>query len=225
MLFDPRYLIFIAPGLLLAIWASIKVKSTFSRYSKVGIANRMSGAEVARELLDRAGIRDVRVEPHQGYLSDHYHPAERVVRLSPQVYEGRSVAAVGVAAHEVGHAIQHAEKYAPMALRQNLVAPANFGAQLVWILVILGMVMRSAGLIWAGVLLFSAVVLFQIVTLPVEWNASTRAKARLVETGIVSSEESLHVGKMLNAAAMTYLAALITAILQLVYFVTLANRR
>jgi len=225
MIFDPMYLLIVGPGLLLAIWASIKVKITFGRYSRVAIASRKSGAEVARELLRRAGIDDVRVERHEGWLSDHYHPAQRVVRLSPQVHDGRSAAAVGVAAHEVGHAIQHAEKYLPMTLRQSLVGPANLGSSLSYIMVIAGFFLHAAGLIWAGILLFSAVVLFQLVTFPVEWNASSRAKHRLVEYGIVSSGEAVHVGKVLNAAAMTYLAALVTSILQLVYFVSLANRR
>ncbi len=222
---DPRYFIIVGPGILLAIWASYKVKSTFNRYSKVGIASRMSGAEVARELLDRAGVRDVTVEQHQGFLSDHYHPTKKVVRLSPKVYQGRSISAVGVAAHEVGHAIQHAQKYTPMVLRQGLVGPANAGSTLSIVFIIAGFFLHAVGLIWAGIALFSLVVLFQLVTFPVEWNASKRAKLRMVDTGIISQGEATHVGKVLNAAAMTYLAALITGILQLVYFVTAASRR
>jgi Zn-dependent membrane protease YugP len=225
MFFDPKYFLIVGPGILLAMWAAYRVKSTFARYSKVAIANRMSGAEVARELLRREGIRDVGVELHQGFLSDHYHPDQKVVRLSPSVYQGRSAAAVGVAAHEVGHAIQHAARYAPMKLRQTLVAPANLGTNLSYILVILGLVAHSAGLMWLGIALFSAVVLFQLVTLPVEWNASKRAKASLVETGIVSQSEAAHVGKVLNAAALTYLAALITSILTLLYFILRASDR
>lgn len=219
MFFDPMYLLIVGPGFLLALWASAKVKRTFQRYSEVAIRRRASGAEVARELLRRSNIRDVGVEPHEGWLSDHYHPTEKVVRLSPAVYHGRSISAVGVAAHEVGHAIQHAEGYALMSLRQTLVGPANAGSTLSYIAIIAGFLLQAANLIWIGIILFSAVVAFQLVTLPVEWNASTRAKKRLVTYGIVTQEESAGVRKVLNAAALTYLAALITSILTLLYFV------
>ena len=223
--FDPLYFIIVAPGLLLALWATFKVKSTFKKYSQVDISSRMSGGQVARELLKRSGITDVDVELHQGFLSDHYHPVKKVVRLSPDVYEGRSVSAVGVAAHEVGHAIQHARKYKPMAVRQGLVGPANIGSNMSYIVVILGFLAHSAGLIWVGIILFSAVVLFQIVTLPVEFNASKRARVQLVETGIVSVQEETHVAKVLNAAAMTYVAAVITSLLTLLYFVLRVTSR
>ena len=219
MYFDPLYLLIVGPGMLLALWATWKVKSTFNKYSRTSIASGMSGAEVARQLLRRTGIRDVKVELHQGFLSDHYHPTQKVVRLSPDVYHGRSASAVGVAAHEVGHAIQHAEGYALMGVRQALVGPANLGSTLSYIVIIAGVLLQAAGLILVGIVLFSAVVLFQLVTLPVEWNASSRAKARLTQHGIVSEAESEHVGKVLNAAAMTYLAALITSILTLLYFI------
>lgn len=223
--FDPLYFIIVAPGLLLALWATFKVKSTFKKYSQVGISSRMSGGQVARELLKRSGINDVDVELHQGFLSDHYHPVKKVVRLSPDVYEGRSASAVGVAAHEVGHAIQHAKKYKPMAVRQSLVGPANIGSNMSYIVIILGFIAHSAGLIWVGIILFSAVVLFQIVTLPVEFNASRRARVQLVETGIISAQEETHVAKVLNAAAMTYVAAVITSLLTLLYFILRATSR
>ena len=223
--FDPLYFIIVGPGMLLALWATWKVKSTFSRYAKQAIASRASGAEVARELLQRSGITGVVVEMHQGFLSDHYHPIKRVVRLSPQVYEGRSISAVGVAAHEVGHAIQHHQGYKLMKLRQALVGPANIGSTLSYIVVILGFFLHMAGLVWLGIILFSAVVFFQIVTLPVELNASKRAKLQLVHAGIVSQEEGLHVGRVLNAAAMTYVAAVITSLLTLLYFVIRATGR
>ncbi len=225
IIFDPLYLLIVAPGFLLALWATFKVKSTFKRYSKVSIASRASGAQVARELLERSGIHDVGVEPHHGFLSDHYHPTEKVVRLSENVFHGRSVSAVGVAAHEVGHAIQHAQGYGLMRLRQMLVGPANLGSNLSYILVIVGFLFHAGGLIWIGVILFSAVVAFQLVTLPVELNASKRARQQLVATGIVSQAEGREVGKVLNAAAMTYLAAVITSLLTLVYFVLRANDR
>ncbi len=225
LIFDPLYLLIVAPGFLLALWATFKVKSTFKRYSKVAIASRASGAQVARELLERSNIHDVGVEPHHGFLSDHYHPTEKVVRLSENVFHGRSVSAVGVAAHEVGHAIQDAQGYGLMKLRQMLVGPANLGSNLSYILVIVGFLFHAGGLIWVGVILFSAVVAFQLVTLPVELNASKRARQQLVATGIVSEAEGREVGKVLNAAAMTYLAAVITSLLTLVYFVLRASDR
>jgi Zn-dependent membrane protease YugP len=218
MIFDPLYIAFLAPGLLLSIWASIKVKRTFSKFSKVPIATGMTGAQVAQELLRRRNIRGVRVEPHEGWLSDHYDPTKRVVRLSPEVYHGRSISAVGVAAHECGHAIQHAEGYAAMALRQNLVWPAQLGSNLSFILIIAGALLAFTGLIWLGIILFGAVVLFQLVTLPVEFNASSRARLHLVGEGVISKAEDAQVGKVLGAAAMTYVAALITSILTLAYY-------
>jgi Zn-dependent membrane protease YugP len=217
--FDPWYFIIIGPGMLIALWASFKVKSTFAKYQNVAIANRMSGAEIAEALLERSGIREVTVEPHEGVLTDHYDPKANVVRLSPDVYNGRSVSSIGVAAHEVGHAIQHAEHYGAMALRQSLVLPANIGSSLSYIVIILGVLLNIAGLIWLGILIFSAVVAFQLVTLPVELNASSRAKAKLLDTGLITNEEADGVKKVLNAAAMTYLAALITSVLTVVYYV------
>jgi uncharacterized protein len=219
MFFDPLYLIIVAPGMLFALWASFKVKSTFKKYSQVSIARGLSGAEVAEELLRRNNIRGVRVEEHEGWLSDHYNPRKRVVRLSPDVYHGRSISAVGVAAHETGHAIQHAENYTAMALRQNLVWPANLGSTLSFIVILGGAWMHMMGLIWLGILLFSGVVLFQLVTLPVEFNASSRARLLLVQGGIVSQAEDEQVGKVLSAAAMTYVAALLTSILTLLYYI------
>jgi hypothetical protein len=219
MFFDPVYLLIVGPGLLLGLWASAKVKKTFQRYSEVSIRSGASGAEVARALLRASGVTGVGVEPHEGWLSDHYHPIDTVVRLSPQVYHGRSVAAVGVAAHEVGHAIQHAERYSLMSARQTLVGPAKIGSTFSYIAIIGGFFLQAANLIWVGILLFTGVVAFQLVTLPVEWNASTRAKRRLVEHGIVTESESEGVKKVLNAAALTYLAALISSILTLLYFV------
>jgi len=217
--FDPMYLILVGPGVLLALWASFKVKTTFDRYSRVALASRMSGAEIARELLARSGVRGVDVELHDGFLSDHYHPLDRKVRLSRAVYEGRSVAAAGVAAHEVGHAIQHHQGYKLMRARQALVGPANLGTNLSYVAIIVGFLLHLAGLIWVGIVLFSLVVLFQLVTLPVELDASRRARVQLLATGIVGEAEGRHVGKVLGAAALTYVAALITSILTLVYFV------
>jgi hypothetical protein len=219
MFFDPMYFLIVGPGMLFALWATYKVKSTFARYSQVAISSQRTGAQIAMELLERSGIRDVKVELHQGFLSDHYHPTQRVVRLSPEVFHGRSISAAGVAAHEVGHAIQHQQKYALMSLRQHLVLPANLGTWLSYVAIVLGFLLHVAGLIWVGIILFSAVVAFQLVTLPVELNASKRARINLVETGIVGSTEGQQVAKVLNAAAMTYVAALITSILTLLYYV------
>jgi len=219
MIFDPTYFLIVGPGMLLALWASFKVKSTFKKFSDVTISKGLSGAEVAQELLRRNNVRGVRVEPHEGFLSDHYDPSKRVVRLSPDVFHGRSISAVGVAAHECGHALQHAQGYRAMTLRQNLVGPANLGSNFSFIAVIGGYWLQMSGLIWLGILLFSAVVLFQLVTLPVEFNASSRARKHLLQDGVITDAEEKQVGSVLNAAALTYVAALITSILTLVYYV------
>jgi Zn-dependent membrane protease YugP len=222
--FDPLYFIIIGPGFILSLWASFKVKRTFSKYQKSAISSQASGAEVARELLQRSSINGVLVKEHQGMLSDHYDPIKRVVNLSPEVYQGRSISAVGVAAHEVGHAIQDHQGYFFMRIRQVLVGPANLGSNLSYIVILLGFLFHVSGLIWLGIFLFSAIVLFQIVTLPVELDASRRAKLQLIQTGIVSQQEGKHVAKVLNAAAMTYIAAVITSLLTLVYYVMRADR-
>lgn len=218
MIFDPMYLLIVGPGMLLAMWASFKVKRTFKKMSKVTTRSGMSGAEVAREMLRRSGVRGVKVELHQGFLSDHYDPTHKVVRLSPDVYNGRSVASVGVAAHECGHVLQDAQDYSFMRVRQSLVGPANLGSNLSFILIIAGFFLHLSGMIWLGIIAFSAVVLFQLITLPVEFNASSRARVALVQGNIVTSAEDQQVGSVLNAAALTYVAALITSVLTLLYF-------
>lgn len=216
--FDPLYLLFVAPGMLLALWATFKVKSTFARYAEVPVGAGISGAEVARALIAKSRRPNVSVEEAEGFLSDHYDPRAGVVRLSPDVYRGRSVSAVGVAAHECGHVLQDAEGYAPMRFRQNLVWAANLGSTFSWILMIGGMFLQLSGMVWLGILAFAGVVLFQLVTLPVEFNASSRARAALTQTGLISVQEGQAVGKVLNAAALTYVAALVTSVLQLLYF-------
>lgn len=179
----------------------------------------MTGAEAAKRILGEAGISDVRVEVTQGFLSDHYDPRAKVLRLSPEVHGGHSIASVGIAAHEVGHAIQHAHGYAPLSLRSAMVPMAGFGSWLAMPLIFIGFIIGSLGFIKLGIVLFSAIVFFQIVTLPVEFNASTRAKACLANSGIVVTEdEARGVRKVLNAAAMTYVAAAIAAVMQLLYF-------
>lgn len=205
------------PGLALSAWASMKVKSTFARYSEVRARSGLSGAEAARELLRQRGIHDVRVEPVQGFLSDHYDPGARVLRLSPDVYNGRSLAALGVAAHEAGHALQHAAGYGPLKFRSWVVKPAMFGSNLGMYVLMGGFLFNLTGLIWVGIAMFSAFVLFTLITLPVEFNASSRAVQALQSAGMVTAQEAPGTKKVLDAAALTYVAAAIGAVVQLLY--------
>lgn len=225
MIFDPMYFVFLAPAMILALWAQAKVSSAYAKMSRVPVSSGLTGAQAAQRVLRDAGCFDVGIEMTQGMLSDHYDPRHKVLRLSPQVYSGRSIASVGVACHEAGHALQHAANYGPMAIRNAIVPVASIGSGLSWILIIAGMFMAVTGLIWAGIALFSSVVVFQLVNLPVEFDASKRARVELLRTGIVSHAEDAQVGKVLNAAAMTYVAATLTAVLQLLYFVSLASGR
>jgi len=215
--FDLKLLIFIAPALLLGLWAQMRVKSTYARAARMPA--RLSGAAAARHILDSAGVSGVDIEQVPGHLSDHYDPRHRVLRLSPEVYQGRSLASVGIAAHEAGHAIQHARQYLPLIVRNAAVPAASFGSNAGLILLILGAAMNFSALLWAGIALFGAVVFFQVVNLPVEFNASTRAKAELVNLGIVDAQEMTYVNKVLNAAALTYVAATLQAILTLIYYI------
>jgi Zn-dependent membrane protease YugP len=215
--FDPLYFIILAPALVLSLWATIKVKSTFRKFNRVPAAARVSGAEAARMLLQRNGV-NIPVEPHPGELSDHYDPRVKKLRLSPEVYKGRSLSAIGVAAHEVGHAIQHATQYQPLLLRQTIAPAAGFGSNASWILLLLGFIFGSMGLIKIGIVLFTLVVAFQLVTLPVEFNASARAKQMVFQHGLVTESERGGIAKVLNAAAMTYVAAVITSLLTLLYY-------
>lgn len=223
MFFDPLYLMLLAPALILSLWAQWRVKRNFARYAEIPSSTGLTGAQVARQILDGNGIRNVGVEEVQGFLSDHYDPAHRVLRLSPGVYRSRSIAAAGIAAHEAGHALQHAKAYGPLALRTALVPAAQIGSNLSWLLLMAGMVLQWGGLMWAGIALFSAAVLFSLVTLPVEFDASRRAKEVLPTLGLVSSSDREGVSAVLNSAAMTYVAAAATAVLQLIYFVLRAN--
>lgn len=223
MLFDPLYMMLWLPGVVLATLASVYTKSMFSRYSRVGASSGLSGAEAARQLLRGAGIYDVAVEHVGGFLSDHYDPSGRVLRLSDDVYAGRSLAAIGVACHEAGHAIQHAEKYAPLGLRSALVPAAALGSNLAFPLLLLGLVLRWQGLVLVGVGAFALAVLFTLVTLPVEYNASARAKKLMVSAGIVSPSEAADAGAVLNAAFMTYVASAVSAMLMLLYFLIRAG--
>lgn len=215
---DPVFFLFVGPALLLSALASWMTRSAFNKYSRVPTARGLSGAQAAQVLLDRAGIRDVTIGRSQGMLSDHYNPVSKTLNLSEQVYDGHSVAAVGVACHEAGHAIQHAKHYAPLWLRSALVPTVGIGSNLGMLIMIVGLAMQMSGLVLAGAILFSAVLLFQIVTLPVEFDASKRAKALAFEYGLVTPGERAGVNKVLNAAALTYVAAALGSLMTLLYY-------
>lgn len=222
MFFDPMYFVIVGPAIVLSIVAQVWVKSAFSKYSKVGVATGLSGAQVAERIVAQAGL-GVRVERVQGFLSDHYDPLHRVLRLSPDVYDGRSISSVGVAAHEAGHALQHARNYVPLKWRSALVPVTKIGSMLSWPLLLIGFMLGSLGLIKIGIIFFSAAVLFQIVTLPVEFDASRRAVGVIQQMGIVTTSELVGVKKVLGAAAMTYVAAAAASIAQLLYFLMRAG--
>lgn len=224
--FDPT-MILILIGVILSLAASAKVKSTFSRYSRVRSMTGMTGAEAAERLLRSQGIYDVSVRHVAGSLSDHYDPRTKTVNLSDDVYGSSSVAAIGVAAHECGHAIQHAVGYAPLNFRSALVPIANFGSQISWPLIFIGILAGGFGspIVQIGILLFSAAVLFQLVTLPVEFNASSRAVRLLDSTGILSGDEVDGTRRVLGAAALTYVAAAAGSILQLLRLIILFGGR
>lgn len=216
-------MIFIIPALILSLYAQAKVNNAFSKYLRVPSHSGYTGREVARTILDRNGLHDVRVEHVGGQLTDHYDPRTKVLRLSTNVYNGTSIAALSVAAHEVGHAIQHGEGYFPLILRNNIAPIANIGARFVWVLILLGFLI-SPELLEAGIILYLAVVLFQVITLPVEFNASNRALAQL-QTGFVTTDEIGPAKEVLSAAALTYVAATLVAIGQLLRLISLSNRR
>jgi uncharacterized protein len=220
---DPLYLLLTVPGLLLSLWAQFQVKSTFRKYADVPSSRGLSGAETAQLLIEHRGVRGVRIEETPGFLSDHYDPFARVLRLSPDVFHGSSLAALGVAAHEAGHAIQHATAYGPLKFRSLLVKPASIGSNFGLILASIGLGLQATSMIWLGVALFSAAVLFTLITLPVEFDASRRAVVALRELGIVTAQESIGSAKVLQAAALTYVAAAIAAVTQLLYFLLRAG--
>ncbi len=225
MHFDPLYFAFFIPGVLLSLWASSRVKSIFRRYSQVASRKGWTGAEAARELIRQRGVAGVQVEETPGFLSDHYDPGAKRLRLSPDVYHGRSLAALGVAAHEAGHAIQHAKSYGPLKFRSWVVKPAMIGSNMGPLIATAGLFLQSSGLLWIGVFTFAAFVLFTLVTLPVEFDASKRAVLALQETGMIYPDEAPGARAVLNAAAMTYVASAVSAMLQLAYFVIRAIDR
>ena len=222
--FDPTYILVLI-GAVLSIIASSMVQSTFHKYSRVRSMSGMTGAQVAEAILRNKGIYDVRVARVRGELTDHYDPRTKVVKLSDSVYDSTSVAALGVAAHECGHAIQDAINYAPLNIRSAIVPAANVGSQLSWPLFIAGLIFSIRPLVTLGIVLFSLAVLFQLVTLPVEINASSRALKMLESTGILGTDEKKGARKVLTAAALTYVAALAASILQLLRLIILAGGR
>lgn len=222
-MFDPLYFVCIAPAFLLAMWAQMKVRSTYAVAQRMPAP--MSGAAAARHVLNSAGLEDVEIEMIPGQLSDHYDPTHRVLRLSNEVYRSQSLAAVGIAAHEAGHALQHAFGYAPLAIRNAAVPAANFGSGFSMILFVIGLAANWHALIWTGIILFGCFVFFQVVNLPVEFNASARAKDQLVALGIIDQEGLVYVRKVLDAAAWTYVAATLQSLLTLLYLLMRAQGR
>jgi len=219
------YLIISLPALLLGFWAQMKIKSAFNAYSKVRTTTGMSGAEVARQMLDQNGLRDVKIEPVAGTLSDHYDPSSKVLRLSQGVYSIPSVAAAGVAAHETGHAIQDANHYGPLKIRSLMVPTVKIGSWIGPIVFMVGLAIASQNLAWIGIFLFSATALFSLVTLPVEFNASKRAKEWLSNSGVIYSSELEGVNKVLDAAALTYVAGALQSISTILYYVMMLMGR
>lgn len=219
--FDPLWLLFALPGLILGIWAQMRVKGAFKKYSQVRTARGVTGAQVARQLLDAQGLTHIAIEETTGRLSDHYDPRNQVLRLSPDVYRAPSVAAAGVAAHEMGHAMQDAGGYAPLKVRSAIVPATQFTSRLAPWLFIAGFLLNFTALAWVGVILFGISVVFTLVTLPVEFDASKRAKRLLVSNGVLIGDEIEGVNKVLDAAALTYVAAAVTALGQFLYYILL----
>jgi Zn-dependent membrane protease YugP len=223
--FDPLYLILMVPGILLTLWAQSRVKGTYRKYSQVQSTMGMSGAQVAQTILSKKGISHIRIEPVAGELTDHYDPGAKAVRLSQGIYSSSSLAAAAVAAHECGHVLQDVEGYKFMNLRAALVPAVNLGSRLGPILIIAGLVLNFLNLAWLGIFLFGAVLLFHVVTLPVEFDASRRALRLIDELGILQGEENRGAKAVLSAAAFTYVATAFYALLNLLYYIMMVNRR
>lgn len=213
------FLLYFAIIILVPLFAQMKVKSAYKKYSKVPASSRMSGAEAARRILDSNGLYHITVEETRGVLSDHYDPRSKSVRLSSDNYHGHSVAGVAIAAHEVGHAIQDQQDYSPLRLRHTLVPVANIGSNFSWILIIIGMIAGMSNFVLLGIIFMAAAVVFQLVTLPVEFNASSRAMNQVVTLGVIRNDEERETKKVLNAAALTYVAAALVAVLELLRLV------
>jgi len=220
---DPLYIVMLLPAIILAGVASLLVKTTFARYSKVRAYSGMTGAQAAERMLRSNGIFDVRVEETQGFLSDHYDPTQKVLRLSPDVYRANSLAAIGVACHEAGHALQHAAQYVPLMLRSALVPVTNFSSMFAFYVFFAGIIFRSQPMLYAGCILFALAFVFSVITLPVEWDASARAKQHMVMSGIVSPGQETEAGRVLNAAFLTYVAAAVSSLMTLLYYLMRAG--
>jgi len=218
MYFDPMYMFFMLPALVLAGIATALTKGTFARYSRIGSRSGLTGAQAARRMLDRNGLGDVAIQRARGFLSDHYNPMNRTLNLSPDVYDSPSLSAIGVACHEAGHALQHARGYVPLQLRSALVPITQIGSYGAYVFIMLGMLLNSLAMAKFGVLLFGIGFLFALVTLPVEWDASARAKQQMVSCGVVAPNEAESAGSVLNAAFLTYVAAAVSALLTLLYY-------
>ncbi len=220
--FNPTYWLYMAPAIILMLVVQWYVNSAYRKWSQVPARNNFTGAQAAQRLIQRSGLYGVQIEAVQGRLSDHYDPRSKVLRLSPNVYQGKSVASLAIAAHELGRALQDQEGYFPLRIRAALVPAVNIGSYLGWILIFIGLLIGITELAWLGLIVFAAGALFALATLPVELNASARAKRILVESGlIVGEEEQRGVNNVLNAAALTYVAALISAVMQLLYYASL----
>ncbi|WP_409270463.1 zinc metallopeptidase [Neobacillus sp. SCS-31] len=209
------FILYFALIILIPLWAQMRVKGAFKKYSQVASSSRKTGAEVAKEILQENGIYDVRIEEGRGFLSDHYDPRAKAIRLSPDIYHGHSLAATAVAAHEVGHAIQDQQDYAFLRFRHALVPVANLGSNFSWILILIGILAQLQGMLLLGITFMAAAVLFQVITLPVEFNASSRAMDQVIALGIIRNEEERNTKKVLDAAALTYVAAAAVAVLEL----------
>lgn len=225
MYLDIYYLILVVPAIIISMWAQARVTSTFEKYSKYSSQNHVTGMETARKILDSNGLHHISVERVSGKLTDHYDPKNNVIRLSDSVYASDSISAMGVAAHEAGHAVQHSEKYMPIKMRNAVLPVANIGSHLSIPLAILGFILGYEPLVSFGILLFGAVVLFQLITLPVEFNASNRAVKILSSTGMIYENEEKGVKKVLGAAALTYVAAALTALMNLIRLILVFGRR
>lgn len=223
--FDVYYLILIVPAVLVSMWAQHRVTRAFKVYSDVPVSCGMTGAQTARYILDTNGLQHIRVEQIAGQLTDHYSPKENVIRLSADVYHRSSISAIGVAAHEAGHAVQYATDYRPIHLRNKIIPLTNFGSALSIPLIFLGFLLSIGTLVYIGIGLFSFMTIFQLITLPVEYNASNRAERILAGSGFVTQEEQYGVHKVLSAAALTYVAALLVSVMQLLRLILLAGRR
>lgn len=230
MYFNFDYLIFMLPAIIITLFVQIKLKATYSKYSRVRNSRELTGAQAAQETLKNAGVYGVRIEQTSGNLTDHFSPKENVIRLSKDVYNGTTIAAVGIACHEAGHAIQYDREYAPIKLRNALIPVTNIGSKIGMLLIILGIILSgvifySDVIFFVGIILYSLVVVVQLVTLPVEFNASRRAMESIRGTGILSDNECKGARKVLTAAALTYVAALISSLMTVLYYISLANRR